>query len=682
MINKAKGVWNELEPEERNEYILRAKRNTKRRDKKVVVEIAFKLFFEDFKYELVRSEYQDGAEGCIKWAEENIRAKVVRSAEPEMIYLKDLPDDEDEYGRSYKRMWEEQKKEIRKALETKSNGEFVRNLAVFCWPRGDGKSFIVVLIVAWFFFNFAFMKIKLSASSKVLSGDVHFKEIVSLIQNSPKLLDIVGQKGIQEEVIKITNGKKGLFNEIRIMSTASGIASNTNVITQSEAFEMKDKTFFSKWYGSLRNTWNAIGFIDTTVAPKDHWVYVNLYEAYLKNPDGSIYFSYRGNRGAKPEGFWHPGMSQSKLDGFKSALGDVDFARFFENLWDKQDVTIFSEIDIMLMGYIGVDGMSCGDDMSRQIIERQLKLVGTEEIMRKKFNQNTNAGYHEASSVRMNEIERRLTPISSFLNLGSHGKVNPRNKVRTSTKQTELKELNALGDYYDTDWALIVVVDRSDALKKTERENARTVITAVVKGLPGSRGMSKQDQNNQDLLYVYCLVGVFVVEDHMDLGVLDVFKTVHKNLGHIDMACGEHFSMANIKAYCDSEKIPMLIVYPSLNKQKEGYVAFGNKVRAGLFKAPDIPVHGSRQVDIFREEMGYLDATEKGKNVMYGSREKHVKDGVQDDVMDCMWMTFFCSLEITAAQFKTRKVFLNQGFGGIFNGMNLVQDTFSGLHKN
>ena len=678
ILKNAKRVWKALEQHERKAYVMRAKRKTTRRDNKFLLELAFKLFYADFKNETTANEYQNGAEGCIKWAEENVRAKVVRSAVPEMIYLRDLPAEEDKFGRSYKKMWEEQKKVIREALEVDENGEFVRNLAVFCWPRGDGKSFVVCLIVAWFFFNFAFMKIKLSASSKDLSGDVHFSEIVSLIKNSPKLFAIVGKKGILEETIKITNGDKGLFNIIQIMSTASGIASNTNVITQSEAFEMKDSTFFTKWYGSLRNTWNAIGLIDTTVAPKDHWVYTNLYEAYLKNPNGSIYFSYRGNRGALPEGFWHPGMVQKKIDGFRTALAEK-FSLYFENLWDQQDATIFTKTDIELMSYIGVDGVPGGDEIAREIIDRHLKLENQENYMKNKFSQNTNAGFNEANSTRLEQIDNRLKPISTILDLGTHAPASIATKVRTSSQQITLKDLNKLGNWYNTDWALIVSIDRSDPLKIKGRENARTVVSAVLKGLPNTKGLNKQLLNKQDLLYLYVLAGIFVVEDHMDLGVLSAIKTINKNLGHIDMACGEQYAMANIKAYCDSKTIPMMTLHPGLNKQSIGYVAFGSKVRAGLFKAPMIPVAGSRQKDIFREEMEYLDAEIKGKSVVYASREKHLKGGVQDDVMDMMWLTQYASLEITAAQFKPREIFNTQAFGGLYQGMDLVQDYLSGL---
>ena len=100
-------------------------------------------------------QYTNGAEGMISWCEKYCHAPVYKPDEtiPEWIRIGKLPRDVNpETGKSYWWMWEEQKEELREALKM-VNGRFVYNLIIFCWPRGEGKSFITVLIQLWRFFN-------------------------------------------------------------------------------------------------------------------------------------------------------------------------------------------------------------------------------------------------------------------------------------------------------------------------------------------------------------------------------------------------------------------------------------------------------------------------------------------------------------------------------------------------
>jgi hypothetical protein len=480
-----KAAWDHLEREDKQKYVNLAKTKTSRRDNASLFKLALKLFREVYEVETERSEYQDGAEGLIKWAEKNVRVKIKKNNETVWTLLGELPDDEDEYGRSSRKMWEKQKEEIRIALEVDEKGKFKRNLVVFCWPRGEGKSFIVILIVMWGFFNFPFFKAKLAANSKDQSDFVHFGEIREVIENSPALYEIVGEKGIIDKEIRITKGKKGKFNSITILSTGSGLASNVNMVTQSEAFEMPDNKFFVKWYGSLRNTPNAIGLIDTTVSAKDHWLYEQLYKGYLKNPDGVVYFSYRSNKGADPSGYWNPGMTKRQIEGYRDVFTAVDFARFFENLFDTQDIKLLSEEDIQAMRYIGVDGIVGGENSIREILIRHNKLKSQEDYMSKRFSQDTNAGYHEANKDRFVELER-LMPIESVFDLGNHLPADPVTSVRGTSKKTALADLNKLGKLYNTHWAILAGIDKSDPMKYTNRTEARTSVVWIAKGLPDS----------------------------------------------------------------------------------------------------------------------------------------------------------------------------------------------------
>ncbi|MEF8799121.1 MAG: hypothetical protein V5A79_06880, partial [Candidatus Bipolaricaulota bacterium] len=84
--------------------------------------------------------YQDGAEGFVKFVEENIRFQVPsRYGTPRWMYPTELPDDPDPVtGKSFRMLWEKQKEDLREALRME-NGKFVYRVIVFCWPRGEGK---------------------------------------------------------------------------------------------------------------------------------------------------------------------------------------------------------------------------------------------------------------------------------------------------------------------------------------------------------------------------------------------------------------------------------------------------------------------------------------------------------------------------------------------------------------
>lgn len=423
VIKEALKIWSgaDFPVEMRSDYMRQVRRQGRRVPKKEMGKEAFRLFLMDYKSEISREEYKQGAEGMIRWVEENVRALVKRRGEGDRYMLMgELPDERDEYGRSMKAMWEEQKRELRIALEVDDEGVFVRNLIIFCWPRGEGKSFIVVLIVGWFFFNFPFITIKLSANSIDQANELHFGEFRRMVENSPKLFSLVGARGITMGEIRITKGKKGKFNSVSILSTQSGLASNAKVITQSEAFEMDDGgKFFAKWYGSLRNTPNALGLIDTTVAPEGHWVKENIYKAYLDNPDGLVYFSHRGNRGAKIENYWNPNSREKELAAFRKAMGDREFKRFFENLWEGDDDGVITTEDMEVMGYLGLDGLYPGDNVElREIIKRHAHMVDQEGSMGAKFGQSSNAGYFEAPPDPLWEKKRRVIQIESVINLG------------------------------------------------------------------------------------------------------------------------------------------------------------------------------------------------------------------------------------------------------------------------
>jgi len=675
--DELKEAWKNLDEEDRKGYVRRAKVKTKKRDRASLLRAAVGLFKGDYEIEIQKSEYQNGAEGLIKWAEENVRVNLKRGKEP-WVLLGELPDEQDEFGRSPKSLWEKQKVELRVALEMDEHGVFKRNLIIWCHPRGEGKSFLTILIVIWRFFNFPFFKASLSANSKDQSDHMHFSEIKEIIQNSPALNEIVGEKGIVEREVRITRGKKGRFNLIKQLSTGSGLVSNTNMVTQSEAFQMPDKAFFVQWYGSLRNTPNALGIIDTTVSTKDHWIY-ELYKSYLNDPDGVVYFSYRCNRGALPDGYWHPGMTERQIKGYRGTFTAVEFAMYYENLWDTEEVKLLSEVDIQAIGYIGIDGSVGGDDLIREVLLRHNKLVSQESKIGKRF-QNSSVGYSAADPRRFAEVSDRLMNIDDYINLGEQAPVDHATSVRGTGKKASLADLERLGKLYNTHWAIICGIDKSDPMKYTKRLSARTAVCWLAKGLPDSMNSNRRELNKADLDYMYVQLGTAIVDNSMDLGIQVILKHVQTAFGSIEMVTGEMFGMIGIKTWCDQNEIPFQAWNSSLERQRVGYSALISAITTGRFKSPSIPVQGSRESDIFREELKYLDVDSTGKVPKYGSVEKHKQGGVQDDVIDADIWALYGGLSITAAQFKPRQR-RSSFYGGLYADMPLVKDIMAQLYS-
>jgi hypothetical protein len=664
ILNEIKRAWNALETEDRQAYIDETKAQTTLKGKALLSYAFNKLFVEDYKADRRLAEYRRGGDGCIRWIEDNVYFKIPipGTSIVKWMPVKDLPDVRDDLGRSPKQMWLQQKEVLRDALRME-NGTFVYNLIVFCWMRGESKSWLVVLIICWRFFCFPFQRIFLSASSKELSDFVHFGEAKEMIQNSPALFDIIGEKGITDTEIRLFKGRRGRFNFIKLLSTGSGIVSNASVVTQSEAFEQDNPRFFTKWYGSLRNTHNAMGMIDTTVpASKDHWL-GNLKTAYEKNPNGKIFFSHRESDGPDPKDFWNPGMTQQQIDSFRAAFTPGEFSMFFENLWDKDKTSIFLPAEIEAINFFGVDNEFGNHTQMVTLLQEHARLHRQEAFMHGRFSQSTNAGFYNADPRRLVEKDRRLISMNTLIDLGSHAPADPKTTIRTGSKRCTIKQLLNIGNLIQSHFAILVGLDRADPLKYVDRSAARTMVVWIAKGLPGSMNKTRAELNDKNARYVYFLLGVANVEDSQTPSMSKVVDGVQAEFGSIDMMCAETYGMGGMKAYCDDKSIPFQNWMPSKDRQRIGFTELISTITSGRFKAPTIPVAGSKRPDIFIEEISTLDVLERRDGVpKYGSPQKHKKGGVQDDTIFAIIWALYGGLEITASHFRRRTP--HSGFAG------------------
>ncbi len=223
----------------------------------------------DISHDHQNPQYRNGAEGMIKWVEDKVYVEITPISLDEHAYgdikvwvpMNELPDTKHpETNRSYKEMWEDQKRVLRKALKMR-NGVFLNRLIIFCWPRGEGKSLLACLVQLWKFFCWPRQQIMLGANSKDQVKFVHFDIMRDIIRNSPSLLSQVGERNIQEKEIRLTNKKGNIDSIIRSISSFTGIVSNITGYTFSEMFDMKNPKFYVQLDGSIRNIPNAVGII-------------------------------------------------------------------------------------------------------------------------------------------------------------------------------------------------------------------------------------------------------------------------------------------------------------------------------------------------------------------------------------------------------------------------------------
>jgi hypothetical protein len=603
-----------------------------------------KKFAKDFS-RMAREDisYQDAGYGCIKFIEDFVLFKIFPIGDPLPKYVspRELPaTPHPETGRSYKDMWEEEKKILIDALRMDAHGNFVHSLIVFSWMRGEGKSFMACLIQLWKFVCFPAQQIVLGANSKEQSKFVHFDIIKDIILNSPRLFALIGEKNIQQKDIVIRNEKGDVVSAIKSISSFSGIVSNITGYTFSEIFAMKKVSFFTQLDGSTRNVPNALGVIDSTVSSKDHILY-KLYDTNRKGDDPSLYFSYRSSPEANPADFWHPYMTPKQLESYKTKFPPSEFDQYFKNTWESGENTVFRRPEIDSMEYIGWGGQLGRAKTILRLMRSALKIEKNPSMAEIPEFQNV------AQELTM------LKPIDSVYSFISE---------RGLPRMITLEELHQLTDLYDTDWCLGIGIDRADPMKDDLNKGARTMITATLKGLPNSRSQPIQLETKAVIEYIYFRVGVWHVRDNSLTGIKAILDEVQQELCSIESVCGERWGLWDLSEWCEENDVLLTTTTGTYDLQRTAFSEFFTLVQTGRFKSPATPIPGSESDDICREEI--LKFVHDSKNKFYGSPSKHSTNGVQDDSMFAQAWGIYGMKELNKDHFLERR--LGDGFFGMY----------------
>ena len=587
------------------------------------------------------SDYRNGGEGFGKWVEDHVCLPIYHDGSPipEWTSVKQMSTDKNPAtGRSYADIWDEQKLVALDALRM-IDGKFLHRLIIFCWMRGEGKSLFACLIQLWKFFCFPRQQIMLGANSKDQVKFVHFDIMRDIILNSPRLLNIIGKRNVQEKEIKLRDRSGNIGSFVRSISSFSGIVSNVTGYTFSEMFDMKNPKFFVQLDGSIRNIPNAIGVIDSTVSDRSHILY-KLYQTYQRGEDPSLFFHYRCSPEGSFKDYWNPQMTQTQLDSYRSKFPDADFAMYFKNTWDSGSKKIFTPIMIEASHYVGVEGVL---GMHNTVMER-LQYVKNKELEK---------NHPEAVSSELTTVflKKDLIPVSNLYTLHDGSLHN---------KMMDLYDLQKLTEVYKSDWAICVGIDRADPLKINKLAGARTILTCVLKGLPNSKNNPEvYIEDGSVKRYIYFLAHLAHIGSNELDDVKHVLKKISDELDGIDTLCSERWGMWDMSSWCEENEIILETVSPTYEKQRLMFSELYNLYKVGLFKTPKIHVPGSKIEDILDEEAGEFDHNPHKK--WYGSPQKGEKYGIQDDAIFSLAHAIYGGRNFGADDFRSRENEINFG---------------------
>lgn len=612
---------------------------------KVSVEIASQLSAEDFT-DMFRKRmqfYQYHPLGAETWIEDHIYANMLdfETGVERWMSMGSMPETpHPETGRSYAEMWQWQKENfIRPAVARDENNILMHHTVVNCQPRGEGKSYQTVLLILWRFFTQQAQTIILGANSKDQSKFALYDIIKKIIVNSPPLIEILGQENIKEKEIRLCDSNGNIVSKIIPVSAFTGVYSNITGYAFSEIFDMTNPKFFYQLDSSRRNIPNAQGYIDSTVSEKGHVLH-NLYTAspLQTNEDPGIMYCYRFSDKANYDDYLHPCMTQKQLNSFRTKFTEAEFARYFKNTWDLLDTSVFKPAMIMSMRYIGASGQ----------LGKQAEILSTcQQIVKLKHEQDQNPLFDNSGMIKSLQSDLVSLPYTLEDNM--------------QPRSISLAELEKLSDTFDTNWGIGVGVDFADPLKDDVTRGARTMVSFIAKGLPGSRSDPQLHITLGDKArYIYFLLNLVHSPFNEPSDVQESMENFTYEFGNILTFCSERWGAGEMRKYCEEKDIQLELISPTYERQRTGFNELYRLVKSGRFKAPPTVVTGSDTEDVMQEEMEAFRHDVHKK--WYGSLTKKTQTGVQDDCMFSLCWGLFGLREKTPDDFMSvnNDVFMGQ----------------------
>jgi len=139
----------------------------------------------------------------------------------------------------------------------------------------------------------------------------------------------------------------------------------------------------------------------------------------------------------------------------------------------------------------------------------------------------------------------------------------------------------------------------------------------------------------------------------------EVLELLAEEYEGVDTFCMERWGMGDMNIWCEDRHIFNEFIFPSYARQRESFKELFTVVDQGRFKAPSIPITGSKKDDVLREELSLFDHDPVKK--WFGSPEKSEKYGVQDDSVYSVSWAIYGGRYITPYDFRKIKGVVNFG---------------------
>ncbi|RLI47560.1 hypothetical protein DRO61_07790, partial [Candidatus Bathyarchaeota archaeon] len=222
----------------------------------------------------------------------------------------------------------------------------------------------------------------------------------------------------------------------------------------------------------------------------------------------------------------------------------------------------------------------------------------------------------------------------------------------------DIRDLNGLGELLDTDWCILVGMDMHDPM--AVRGKARTILTVIAKGLPGSKSTPHLvNIATAAPKYVYFLLCLYDNQDHTINIMKELLDQLNDEYEGIDSMCAERYGSWDFASWAEERDIPFEPIFPNYDRQRACFKELYIVMNEGRFKTPTVPVLGSKTEDILREEMSVFDHDPDVR--WFGSPEKTEKYGIQDDSIYSIGWGLYGGRDLGIDDFRIRRSMLSFG---------------------
>lgn len=487
-----------------------------------------------------------------------------------------------------------QRQFFKKVFELKRDGTFKYRFVCLSYPRGEGKSLMVVLLILFRFFNLPEEQIFLVANSEKQTTHVLFNEAKKIINDSPTLQNIMGIDVLQKGIFLMA-GNKETYASIEVMSVESGARSNATCFAFSEIHKLTDEANFAEIYGSIRAITNAWVLMESTVAPKGH-VFHRLFERYQEGKDPLLYFDHYSDE------HYNPDMTKEELESYEAVFLPGDYARFFRNRWEDAATGLFDESRILEMGAIGIDG-TIGP--SRELKDAINRIVELKRLI-KNLSGATNTS---AQQAELFSLQARIRWIDDLYKLPATA-----------------EDIDKISSLMKCDLIIGIGIDRArHVAKKSDRTAVVTTAKAII------------DENT----WMAFVLDIFLPAEGDDDQIKERIMRASEQYGYVAQIDVEEYQGKDLEKWCNLYGFPAILVSATYKRQEAMFPLLYMQMRQGLYKCPAVPAWADEDerlydelppegiMDLYRTELGafeHIPPKNEKKVGRFGSSFKHATE--------------------------------------------------------